>query len=173
MGVFMIKKTKIIISSFLISLVLMVSGANAVTVDAVDLLPAIFGDPIDWKDINGKYRFETGRRHYDIKYDSDDFLSIIPEDTLANLRVIIKVKKNGAFRRIGRYKLTDNLGDIIDKAFWVALACHKEYKLIVQSSWIGVPIIPNPLPPSVIAFATAMFGIGFIARRRRKKNIQV
>ena len=39
-----------------------------------------------------------------------------------------------------------------------------------EGSSYTLTVLATPLPPAVIAFGTAMLGVGFLARRRRKKK---
>lgn len=150
---------------------MMVSGATAATVNIVDVLPYVVGGPpIDWQNINGTYDVFADD-DYDAFYDSDHFTGIIPPASLADLTAIWSRRDGDDLTELGIYVITDDLGAIIDQEFWLALVCHQEYVLEITSRWIGDgKLIANPLPPSVIAFLSAMAGIGFLIRRRRFKS---
>ncbi len=166
----MISKVKIVVISFLAVLCTVTSGAKAATINVVDTLPYIFGSPIDWENINGTYDIFPDDE-YDVHYDSDDFAGIIPPASLADLTAVWSIRDGDNLIELNTFVLTDDLGAIIDQEFWIAIACHAEYVLEITSRWIkGPELISNPLPPSVVVFMSAMFGLGYLARRRRIKK---
>ncbi len=164
-------KVKIVVSSIFIMFGMMISGATAATVNVVDVLPYVVGGPpIDWQNINGTYDVFADD-DYDAFYDSDHFVGVIPPASLADLTVIWSLRDDNSLIELATYVITDDLGAIIDQEFWVALVCHQEYVLEITSRWIGDgELIPNPLPPPVVAFLSAMAAIGFLVRRRRVKS---
>ena len=162
-------KFKTLFGTLFLLLCMASSGASAHTVDFVNVLPRLFGDPIDLENVDGRYLIRAHHNYY-IHYDSDDLSTVVPENTLSNLTVVWKKKQDNEFKTISTWVLTDDLGEIIEQEFWLTLICHRLYELTITSTWIGDDdLIPNPLPPSVIAFMSAMAGIGLLLRRRRAK----
>lgn len=167
----MSNKINIIIVS-IISAFFMLSHAQAITLNAVDdIFKVGLGETPDWQTLNGTYDIYT-TDDYDIFYDSNDMIGYLPDGVLADLTIIWNQEINGDLTLKDTFILTDELGALIDLEFWINLICHQEYNFEVTSRYIGDrELIPNPLPSSVYVFMTAMFGVGYLARRRRKLNL--
>lgn len=165
----MSNKSNIIIMSILAAFC-MVSNAQAATLSAVnDVFKIGIGETPDWQNINSTYNFYTTDDH-DVFYDSDNMIGYLPSGVLADLTITWNQEINNNFTLIDTFIITDELGAIIDLEFWVNLICHQEYNFEITSRFIGGDdLIPNPLPPSVYVFLTAMFGVGYLARRRKKQ----
>jgi len=162
-----------IIGMSIIAAFFMLSHAQATTLNAVnDIFKVGLGDTPDWQTVNGTYDlFATD--DYDIFYDSDDMVGYLPNGVLADLTLTWNQEINGDFAVIDTFILTDELGALIDLEFWINLICHQQYSFEVTSRFIGDrELIPNPLPSSVYVFMTAMMGVGYLARRRKKQNFK-
>lgn len=173
----MLKKLNIISTILLMSAILMVIPAKAVTINiyAEDYLDDLFGNPIDWENIPGVYDSSNGHSvDYLLHYNHIPMSSIIPQGSMAYLTVTWTTHDDyhQNVEQLGSYVLTDEFGMLNNLVFSILLEAYQCIDLEITHKWIGDgEIIPNPLPPSVIVFMTAMFGVGYLARRRRNKTV--
>lgn len=79
---------------------------------------------------------------------------------------------------VGSYAYTDALGVFggTVNPFFENLVAGTDAVLQISGDWLSnggayaITVSAVPLPPAVIAFATAMLGVGYLARRKRKKK---
>ena len=169
----MFKKINILISAMLFSLVLAVSGANAVTVT-----PSFFDSYNE--DVDGTEGGNAINTLYSFTADGDTRLSFavsVNHPTADNNFGIANLTLTWDLG--GVHVVTDGTGVMLANPFpkfFHALTDGVTGVLTVTGNWLSngggytVTVAAVPLPPAVIAFGTAMLGVGFLARRRRKQK---
>lgn len=173
----MLKKINIYLAGILFSAVLMVIPAKAATIDiyAQDWLEDTFGSPIDWENLPGTYDTSNGSGDdWLVHYHYIPMSFYIPQGSMAFLTVTWTTHDDNHqnIQELGSWVLTDENGLLIDLVFSILLESYTCIDLEVSHEWLGDgEIIPNPLPPSMVVFMTAMFGVGYLARRRRNKTV--
>ncbi len=74
------------------------------------------------------------------------------------------------------HTITDAGANIVTTTFFHTLLDSESFTLDVAGAFLEngggytLTVAAVPLPPAVIAFSTAMLGVGFLARRKRKKK---
>lgn len=153
---------------------MMSTASKAATIDiyAEDYLTYLFGNPVDWSDINGVYDVTNFTSDdYVINYNYIPMSFYIPQGSMADLTLIWTTVGNDP-QWLATYVLTDEFGMLNTLVFSMLLESYECLTLEVTSTWLGQgELIPNPLPPSVMVFMTAMLGVGYLARRRRNKTV--
>ena len=169
----MFKKLYIVLSALVVSTFIAVSGAQAVPVD-----PSFF-DSYN-RDVNAQYVINNGSAINDsYEFTATDF---------TNLSFAISVNHPTALNNFGIKNLTltwdlggvqfvtDNLGKMFTNPFpeFFFFFTNQTGTLTVTGDFLSngggysLTVAAVPLPPALIAFSTAMLGVGFLARRRRK-----
>lgn len=169
----MFKKINIVMGAMLFSLVLAVSGANAVTVT-----PSFFASYNE--DVESDMGGQAINTNYEFTADGDTPLSFavsVNHPTADNFFGIANLTLTWSLG--GVQVVTDGAGVMLANPFpkfFHGLTNGASGVLNVAGNWLtngggySVTVAAVPLPPAVIAFSTAMLGVGFLARRRRKKK---
>ncbi len=171
----MLKKIYITISAALLSLVYMVSTASAAVVVPPIVTAVNVNDVFSYTVVSasGEVPFShtfTFNSNFtgDVKFDVDT------SNPVNGVRDLLFSWTTGSGNS---YLFTDNAGveDTTMTPFWEAMVSGQQYVLTVTGTFFGdsnysIGVSAVPLPPAVIAFSTAMLGVGFLARRRRKQK---
>lgn len=182
----MFKKIYILSSTMLFSLVLAVSGANAVSVtpsfDAVynytvSNQPGNLVNPLEVD------TFLDGLVQHSYAFEADQGF-----DTTLKFTLDYNNDFDGGQFGIENFIATWSVGGIIHvisdafsvdqggSPFFHTLLNGESGILALSGRWrdnggaYALTVSAVPLPPAVIAFGTAMLGVGFLARRRRKQK---
>ncbi|MEZ5756645.1 MAG: hypothetical protein R3D86_00330 [Emcibacteraceae bacterium] len=167
----MFKKLYIVLSALVVSTFMAVSGAQAVSVD-----PSFFAS----------YNNDVGAGQGGTAI-NDVYSFTASEDT--NLSFAVSVNHPTALNNYGISNLvltwdlggvqivTNGLGVMLSNPFpefFHALTTGQTGTMTVTGNFLSngggytLTVAAVPLPPALIAFSTAMLGVGFLARRRRK-----
>tara|TARA_R110002096_G_scaffold416576_2_gene619459 strand:- start:305860 stop:306363 length:504 start_codon:yes stop_codon:yes gene_type:complete len=163
----MFKKISIVISALVFSAFVAVSGAQAVSVDPTFF--ANYNNDTGAGAINDIYAFEATadtnlKFIFSVNHPQADF-----NVGISNL---VMTWSDGNIAHI----ITNNLGVVVGVPFFHAMLTGANETLTVTGNFLAngggytLTVAAVPLPPAVIAFSTAMLGVGFLARRRRKKK---
>ncbi|MBL4602287.1 MAG: hypothetical protein JKY84_06060 [Emcibacteraceae bacterium] len=161
-------------SSLAITLLLAVSGANAVPVTPSFFDSYTSGILTGGASVNDVYSFEAGADTNLSFGISVNHPNAVGTFSIANM-VLTWTDAGGSVM----YNVTDAFGVMNSNPFPVffhALMDGASGMLTVVGTALtnggsySLTVAAVPLPPAVIAFSTAMLGVGFLARRRRKKK---
>ncbi len=170
----MFKKILIAFSTAFISVLMLTTPSNAVLIDTI----ALSGGDIVYRDytrVGGEGAFE-----HDYHFNADDAFTVMfdidsshPAGNIANLTYTWI----NAASSLSAYVYTNGAGaeDLSQTPFFESMTTSETWILRVTGTFLSnasysLQASVVPLPPAVIAFSTAMLGVGFLARRRRKQK---
>lgn len=174
----MFKKILITLSTAFISMVMLTAPSKAVLIDTI----ALTGTSVEFRDYTGSVAADGTFEHdyhfnindaFLVKFDID---SSFPAGSIADLTYTWI----NAASSLAAYVYTDGAGneDPSQTPFFEAMTTAETWVLRVTGTFLSdasysLQASVVPLPPAVIAFSTAMLGVGFLARRRRKQKAVV
>lgn len=179
----MFKKILITLSTAFISVMMLTAPSNAALFAVIDSFALTAGDVVqdsyvrfdvtdDDPDFIHEWHF-TINEDLAVMFDID---SSYPAGSIANLTF----EWINAASSMNSFDYTDGTGeeDASQTPFWEVITTAETWILQVTGSFIdqnatySLQASVVPLPPAVIAFSTAMLGVGFLARRRKKKKAE-
>ena len=163
----MLKRFYIVISALVFSAFVAVSGAQAVSVD-----PSFIANYNNDDGVGSITDFYT----FDATADTNLKFIFSVNHPSAGLGVgitdLVMTWSDGSVEHI----ITNALGVVVGVPFFHSLLNGESATLSVVGDFLTngggytLTVAAVPLPPALIAFSTAMLGVGFLARRRRKKK---
>lgn len=171
----MFKKILITLSTAFISVIMLTTPSNAVLIDTI----ALSAGDLEYRDYTRvgsegafihEYNFNINQ-DLDVRFDID---SSYPAGAIANLTYTWI----NAASSLAAYVYTNGAGleDGSQTPFFEFMTTAETWTLQVTGTFLSnanysLQASVVPLPPAVIAFSTAMLGVGFLARRRKKKAV--